>query len=191
MRIEIKKPNVVRVAYLPDRADKDYQACTWAYFDFDTDEWLLNIQSDIGEYAHGWPVGKNETFLELCARMSDDYLERKLFHENYTVFDEEATIQNFREYFEDCEYEEERIEKLLEDLRWKFDEYDLEECVPLAEFLVDEWNNDNNLEIDCAYEHVESDLTAWQKRIVRIFTDHIQPKLRELVKEARNEQTAV
>lgn len=191
MRIEVQKPNIIRVAYLPDPDEKEYPACTWAFFDFDTEEWLLNIQSDIGNYAHGWPVGKGETFLELCARMSDDYLEKKLFHENYTVFDKDATIQNFREYFEECEFSEERMESLLEDLRYKLDEYDLEECVPLAEYLVDEWNNENDIGIDCAWEHVESDLTAWQKRIVRIFVEHIQPKLREMLKEARHEETAV
>ena len=181
MKIEVQEPNIIRIAYLPDPKDKDYPACTWAFFDFDTDEWLLNIQSDVGEYAHGWPVGKGETFLQLCARMSDDYLESKLFHERYDVFDEEATIQNFREYFEDCEYDEEHTESLLEDLSRKLDEYDLEECVPLAEYLVDEWNNENGLDIDCAYEYVAKNLSAWQRRIIKIFVEHIQPKLREIV----------
>lgn len=185
MRIEVQRPNIIRIAYLPDPSDKEYPACTWALFDFDTDEWLLNIQSDVGEFAHGWPVGKSETFLQLCARMNDDYLERKLFHEKYTVFDEKATIEDFREYFQECEYDEDRIEELLEDLRLRLDEYDLEDCVPLAEYLVDEWNDENHLEIDCAYEHVASDLTAWQKRIVRIFVDYIQPKIREMLKEAQ------
>ena len=182
MKIKVQKPHIIRIAYLPNPDDKEYPSCTWAFFDFDTDEWLLNIQSDVGNYAHGWPVGKGETFLELCARMSDDYLEKKLFHEDFTVFDEEATIENFREYFEDCEYDEERAEILLVDLRYKLDQYELEECVPLAQYLVDEWNDENDLDIDCAYEYVEADLTAWQKRIVEIFMKYVQPKLREIIK---------
>lgn len=190
MKIEVRKPNIVRIAYLPEPGAPHYSACTWAFFDFDVEEWLLNIQSDIGEYAHGWPAGKGETFLELCARMSDDYLEGKLFHENYTVFKKDATIENFREYFKECEFSKKRTERLLEDLHDKLDEYDLEDCVPLAEYLVDEWNNDHDLGIDCAWEYVEKDLTAWQKRIVQIFRDYVQPKLREIVKAQKGAANA-
>lgn len=183
MRILPQKPNYVRIAFLPEPDDPEYTACTWAYFDFDTDEWMLNIQSDIGEFAHAWPKGKGETFLQLCARMSEDYIEQKLFHENYTVFDEAGTLDNLREYLDDAGYDGDEIDDLIDDLRYTLDDYDLEKCVPLAEHLVCEWAEDNKLGLVEPWTLVESDLTAWQKRIVRIFTKYVQPTLKRILKE--------
>lgn len=48
--------------------------------------------------------------------------------------------------------------------------------------LVD-WNDDHDFDIDCIYERVVTDYTAWQKRIVEIFRDYVQPRIREIIRE--------
>lgn len=48
---------------------------------------------------------------------------------------------------------------------------------------LEDWNNDHDFDLDCIYERVVTDFTAWQKRIVEIFRDYVQPKIREIIKE--------
>ena len=38
----------------------------------------------------------------------------------------------------------------------------------------------NDLDIDCVCELIVRDYTPWQKRIVRIFSEYIQPEIRKL-----------
>ena len=182
MKIEVCKPEITRIAYLPDVEDKGYTACTWAYFDFSPEKGLLNITSDCGDYSYRWPeTGKK--FWELMACVKTDYLMGKLFRESTKKFCQEETLDGIRDYLEDSEFDEYDMEEWLDDLRERFEEFDLEDCLPLAEFIVDEWNNENDIGIDCAYELVESDYTAYQKRIVKIFMEHIQPKIKEMIRE--------
>lgn len=184
MKINVSKPNVVRIAYCPDGSDEEYNKCTWAFFDFDQDEWMLNIQSDVGNYAYGWPVPtEGETFLELCARMHGDYLGNKLFKDLPEEFDQEETLKKLKECLKDMDLPARRITRRIDDLRDELDLYDLDDCVPLAEYLIEKWNDDYELGIDNVYEYVVSRWSAWQKRIITIFENHIQPKLREMVED--------
>ena len=48
---------------------------------------------------------------------------------------------------------------------------------------LEDWNYDHDFDIDCIYEDVATDYTARQKRIVEIFRDYVQPKIREIIKE--------
>lgn len=52
----------------------------------------------------------------------------------------------------------------------------------IAEFIIDEWNNDNNMELECAWEFVSTEYSHWERRIVKIFREHIVPEIRREVK---------
>lgn len=182
MKIEISKPEIIRIAYLPDREDRNYSACTWAYYDFSPEKGLLNITGDCGNCSYQWPE-KGLQFWKLMASVKNDYLMGKFFRDSEKRFCKQETLDRLEEYFEECEYDPDQAEEWLDELEDKLDEYELEDCLPLAEFLVDEWNDENDIGIDCAYELVVSDYTPHQKRIVKIFLEYIQPKIKEAIRE--------
>ena len=189
MKIEALNPNIVRVAIHQEKGDPHYGSCLWGYYDFDIDRYMLNIQSDCGEAAYRWcETPGSESFLHLMARIDDDYLMNKLFKTEQV--DVSATVDEVREYLgigedwqddgltdEEREEREEALEELeglLEDAPGSYG--------AVLNVLVD-WNDDHDFELDCVYERVVTDFTAWQKRIVEIFRDCVQPKIRELIKE--------
>lgn len=191
MKIEVEKPNIVRIAYHQDLNDPDYGSCMWAYYDFDLDKYMLNIQSDCGEAAYRWVATPNtESFLHLMARINDDYLINKLFNE--TVVDTDATLDEVKEWLgigEDEDYqldlsdgERKEREEALEELKDQFYYYgEFDPCE--VKHILEEWNDDNNFGLDCVWERVVTDFKAGEKRIVKIFADYVQPKIRELVRE--------
>lgn len=181
MKIEAGKPNIVRISYHQEQGDPHYGSCMWAYFDFDLDKYMLNIQSDAGNAAYRWiATPDTESFLHLIARVDGDYLMNKFFDE--TVVDEEATKNALLEYLTEMDMDEDDINDAARALEYIFDDYSVEHNIGLAQAIVEKWNSDNDLGIDCAYSYVQTDYTAGEKRIIRIFEDYIQPKIQELVK---------
>jgi len=69
---------MVKLRYVQKSGDNDYGTCLWADFLFDLDEYQLNINSDCGSYAYGWPVTPAEPFLKLMARINTGYLLNKI-----------------------------------------------------------------------------------------------------------------
>lgn len=181
MRVNVECPAVTRISYRQEKGDPEYGSCLWACFDFDTEEWMLNIQSDCGNYAHGWPAGKGETFLELCARMSGGYLLNKFCQE--TLVDTDLTVEKAKECLQEMEIDKEKADNAIEDLECRFSDVNCDGSIPLAQFILEEWNSDNELYIDEAYSLTVTDYTADQLRIIKIFEDYIQPKIREMVKK--------
>lgn len=175
--------------YLPPGAgDPHYGSCLWAIFDLDPGRGLLNIQSDCGNYAYHWPE-RGIDFLKLLAgNMTDSYLLGKLCGKP-KEFNAEATVETVREYLKDAEYNKDEqknrlfIDRAVKRLESEFSEYDLSDEPGIAEFILDNWNSDNNMEIDCAWELVEKEYGAWQKRIVAIFKEHIAPEIRFAIRE--------
>lgn len=196
MKVETQKPNIVRVAYHQEPGDPLYGSCLWAYFDFDLDRYMLNIQSDAGNAAYRWcETPESESFLRLMARIDDDYLIYKLFREEEV--DVDATIDNVREWIgigEDEDYmddsltedEREEREQALEELEGTLEEYGhVTESV--AAHILEDWSFDHSdFEICDIWERVVTDFSAWQKRIVQIFADYVQPTIRELVNGGEN-----
>ena len=188
MKIAIEKPDVIRFIYRQEREDPGYGSCLWAYFDIDRNEGMLSIQSDCGNYAHSWPeTGK--AFIKLLAGdMAEGYLLEKLCGKPRR-FNQRATIENVKEYLNDAEYYDdedlnrEKIEEAIKDLKRTYDEYDLREEPGIAEFIIDEWNNDNDMGIECIWERVAREYSSWQKRIVQIFRKYIVPEIRQALKE--------
>lgn len=190
MKLEVQKPNILRIAYHQEQGDPHYGSCLWAYFDFDLDEYMLNIQSDCGNAAYSWvATPDHESFLHLMSRINDDYLIHKLFREDEV--DVQATVAEAREWLgigEDEDYQQDDMtDEEREEREYALGELEelLNECTSEghAYRILDDWNDDNDFGLDCVWERVVTDFTVWEKRIVQIFSDYIQPKIQELVRE--------
>ncbi len=191
MKIEALKPSIVRIAIHQEQDDPNYGSCLWGYYDFDLDRYMLNIQSDCGNAAYRWcETPDSESFLHLMARIDDDYLIHKLFEaEEVNV---SATVSEVRDRLgigEDEDYQDESLtdeerkerEEALEELEGLL--VDVSARCGAAEMTLVQWDDDHDFDIDCIYECVMTDFTAWQKRIVEIFRDYVHPKIREIIKE--------
>lgn len=191
MKIEALKPNIVRIAIHQEQSDPHYGSCLWGYYDFDLDRYMLNIQSDCGNAAYRWyETPEYESFLHLMARIGDDYLMEKLFKDEEV--DISATVDEVREWLGIGENEDFRDESLTDEEREEREEA-MEELEGLLEDApknygavqktLEDWNDDHDFDLDCIYERVVTDFTPWQKRIVEIFRDYVQPRIREIIKE--------
>ena len=188
MKVTREKPEILRFIYRQEQDDPHYGSCLWAIFDLDPGRGLFNVQSDCGNYAYRWPE-RGMDFLKLLAgNMTDSYLLGKLCGKP-KEFNAEATVEAAREYLKDAEYNEDEqknrlfIDRAVKRLESEFSEYDLSDEPGIAEFILDNWNSDNNMGIDCAWELVEKEYGAWQKRIVTIFKEHIVPEIRKAIME--------
>ena len=188
MKVTREKPEILRFIYRQESGDPHYGSCLWAIFDIDPGRGMLNIQSDCGNYAYRWPErGKN--FLKLLAGdMTDSYLLEKLCGKP-KEFNAEETVKEVAGYLKEAEYYEdeglnrEKIDTAIKDLESEFSQYLLTDEPGIAEFIIDNWNSDNDMEIECAWELIVKEYGAWQKRIVRIFKKHIVPEIRKAIME--------
>lgn len=190
MRIDVLKPNITRIAYHQTEDDEHYGSCMWAYYDFDLDRYMLNIQSDCGNAAYRWvETQKSESFLHLMARISNGYLMKKLFRREKV--DVDATLDEVREWLgigEDEDYQRDDLtDEEREELGEAMNELEalLSGCTSEghAMQILEDWNSDNGFNLDCIYERVVTDYTCWQKRIVKIFADYVQPRIKEILKD--------
>jgi preprotein translocase subunit Sss1 len=188
MKVTREKPEILRFIYRQEQDDPHYGSCLWAIFDLDPGRGLFNVQSDCGNYAYRWPE-RGMDFLKLLAgNMTDSYLLGKLCGKP-KEFNAEATVEAVREYLKDAEYNEDEqknrlfIDMAVKPLESEFSEYDLSDEPGIADFILDNWNSDNNMGIDCAWELVEKEYGAWQKRIVTVFKEHIVPEIRKAIME--------
>lgn len=188
MKVTREKPEILRFIYRQEQDDPHYGSCLWAIFDLDPGRGLFNVQSDCGNYAYRWPE-RGMDFLKLFAgNMTDSYLLGKLCGKP-KEFNAEATVEAVREYLKDAEYNEDEqknrlfIDRAVKRLESEFSEYDLSDEPGIAEFILDNWNSDNNMGIDCAWELAEKEYGAWQKRIVTIFKEYIMPEIRRVISE--------
>lgn len=193
MKIEVQKPNIIRIAFHQTKDDPHYGSCLWAYFDFDLDTYMLNIQSDAEDGHYRWcETPETEDFLHLMARIWDDYLIHKLYHDRQEV-DVEATLAEVRDYlgigeddWRDDDLTEDEIEEregAMSDLRGLFEENE-NMTQETAVNILESWNEDHEeFELCDIWERVCMDFTAGQKRVVQIFKDYVQPKIREMIRE--------
>lgn len=179
MNINVTHPEILRIQYRPEPNDKCYPACMWANFDMDMGTDTLTITSDCGTYSYGyWSVGPGG-FLKFLCGLHEDYLLKKLAKED--LFDPDATIDGLREDLEDSEeYSKKRIDSLIKDLRERMETMD--EDGKNVYGVIDGWNRAHKLGLIDLWEAPVYDYHPQAKRIVQIFIDHIQPKIREIVK---------
>ena len=137
----------------------------------------MNIISDVGNYAYKWvATPEHESFLELMARVTDGYLLTKLCG-SPKEFDYEATKDHFYDYADE-DGDKERLDEIFEEIESKYIPDNGETFIELFEQENDGWWCD-------VWEYPVYDYTPWQKRIVKIFDENIQPVIKELVKQEK------
>ena len=185
MKITIEKPEVLVLKYQQEKTDEDYGSCLWARFYLDLKNYTMSIESDCGNYVHGWvPTPDHESFLKLLARMDGDYLLYKI--SNQTVIDGDETWKEVEEMVKDIA--EGELED-VEDFAWEEikdacyhhnDERELVEAVldasiPSAVYKALE------RETYELYGCVVKDYPANAKKIVSVFISCIKPKIKEII----------
>ena len=166
--------NIRCLEYRQDKADPDYGSCLYARFYFNLEKYELTIVSDCGNYAYQWvATPEHESFLELMARITDDYLLGKLCG-SPKEFDYEATKAHFYDYADD-EDDKKHLDEIFEEIECKYIPNNGETFIELFEQENDGWWSD-------VWEYPVYDYTAWQEKIVSVFKNHIQPVIRKMVK---------
>ena len=174
--------NIRCLEYRQESGDKDCGSCLYARFYFNLDKYELGIISDVGNYAYRW-CADDEGFLNLMARIGEDYLLRKLCGEPQ-AFDYDATKEDLYDTYKDDEEAIEVLDKIFDELYYdepqtadefirRFDDENYSEDNPNEAYFSDTW------------EFPVLVYTAWQKKIVQVFADYIQPKIKEIIKEER------
>lgn len=184
MQVGHETPKIIRFTYRQEKGDPGYGSCVWANFDFDTENYNLSISSDCGYYGYGWPVTKGESFLKLMSRIGDDYLLGKLCTES--IVDWELTKEEIIDALDEmdlAEYEKNIGIKRLEDLA---DEYDMESDIGATTRIIEEWNEEY-FQLSDVWEYVRTDYTGNQKKIAEVFREHIQPAIRNCIREEMEE----
>lgn len=186
MTVTIEKPQIITLLYRQDKTDEDYGSCLWARFNFDLKHYFLTIESDCGNFSHGWvPTPDSETFLHLCARFNWEYLLGKI--STHTVIDGEATFRKVKELMEQLdedafvtisETDMESIESALAD---HID--DTAAYMAICDILSENGfpHEYDSYEVACC---IEKDYPAGAKTIARIYRDYIQPEVCKLEKES-------
>lgn len=190
-KVEIKAPAMVVIEYHQEKLDKDYGSCLWASFVFDTENYELHITSDCGEYGYGWtPTPETESFLKLLSRMDSEYLLSKI--SDMYVVDTEETYKAIKEY----------IDQIIEDNDKTVDDFgiDMDSIYTACTYdnetdIVSGVNSELVLtpfyvEIDDfeLYKCIVKDYPVPAKKIAEIFQEYIQPKIREMLREAHNDK---
>ena len=182
-KVEIKTPAVISIEFHQEKGDKDYGSCTWARFILDTENYDMHIISDCGQYGYGWiPTPEHESFLKLMSRINEDYLLDKIASRE--TIDNEKTYENIKFLLEQCAGEN------LEDINIDLEELESACCQNIDRGIVDgvcsiirHTSLDEYIEEYELYENIEKDYSASQKKIAEVFKNHIQPKVKELLKE--------
>lgn len=175
MTVKERFTNIRCLEYRQDKADKDYGSCLYARFYFNLDTYELSIISDIGNYAYQWyATPEHESFLELMSRVYGGYLLSKLCGRQ-TEFDYEATKSCFYDNAYD-EIEKEWLDKIFEKI--EEDDYIPES----GEEFIELFEVENNGSWSDIWDYCVYDYTPWQKKIVSVFENHIQPVIRKMVK---------
>ena len=165
--------NIKCIEYRQDDNDTDYGSCLYARFYFNLDKYELSIISDCGNYAYRWEASDHESFFELMARISEDYLLEKLCG-NPKEFNYEATKAHFYDYADD-EDDKKRLDEIFEEIESRYIPDNGETFIEMFEQENDGWWCD-------AWEFPVYEYSADKKRIVKVFKEHIQPYIKAELK---------
>ena len=174
--------NIRCLEYRQETTDNDYGSCLYARFYLNLDTYELTIISDVGNYAYQWyATPDHESFLELMARITDGYLLMKLCG-SPMEFDYEAT----KSCFYDNAYDEDE-EKCLDKIFQKIEEHDY--IIESGEEFIELFEQESDRTWMDIWDYLEYDYKPWQKKIVSVFKNHIQPVIRKMVKaESENKK---
>lgn len=183
MKVKEIEPEILVLEYRQEPDDEEYGSCLWARFYFNLDNGELMIMSDCGNYGYRWGKPGNESFLELMARVGSGYLKEKLCGRP-KEFDYDATKERFYKYAEEPE-DRAKLDEIFEEIEIEYEPESGEAFLR----MFDELNvDDHNHAIFCdTWEYPVYVYTPQQNRICEIFKEHIQPEIRRLVKEAKED----
>lgn len=184
MTITVEKPEIITLLYRQEKTDADYGSCMWARFYFDTKNYTLSIESDCGNYSHGWlPTQEHESFLHLCARFDAEYLLYKISEK--TVVKSDATWKAVKDLLEEIvEYSD--LEDELDEYAWNDIESACYHCRNQREVydsIMDTLNYTRvkeKVEFEDLWGAIEMDYPANAKKIFSVFTQHIQPFIKSM-----------
>ena len=186
MKVTIERPKIISLLYKQEKGDPDYGSCMWARFYLDLNNYTMTIESDCGNYTHGWvPTPKFETFLQLLARMDKDYLLYKISSES--VVDGDATWESVEAMVQEAAaWEGEDLDlSTWEDVKaacyHRNDDREIVEALEEALRPTDLWNK---MDFEQRYGCIVHDYPANAKKIVEVFATCIQPKIREMMEDA-------
>ena len=169
MKVQEIPVNIRCLEYTQDKSDSDYGSCLYARFYFNLEKYELNIISDCGNYSYKWyPTPEHESFFKLLARIDSDYLIRKLCG-NPSIFNYEKTKENFYRYAD--EEEKNKLDTIFEDMD-----------TPISGDAFLEMLEHYTTDFSEPWEYLEYEYSFWQRRIVNIFEQHIQPAIKEMLK---------
>lgn len=178
-KITETKPNIRQWQFKQEKSDSDYGTCLWATFTLDCGNYTLMIDSDCGDYTYSWtPTPNIESFVHLMSRINGDYLLNKISSQSLFNYIQSVaeTCSNLIEYCELEKGEDADFDKLIEDIN-DLDDYKTSPALFYRECerLIDDYD----------YYGIDTfgiistvhDYPAVAKRIVKIFTEHLQPLL--------------
>lgn len=196
MKVTVEKPQIISLLYKQEKTDEDYGSCLWARFYLDCKNYTMTIESDCGNYTHGWtPTPDHESFLKLCARFNKYYLLDKFA--SRTVLDHAATYKNVIEAVEEAlEYkgiylEQDDREEIYEDIKDACCSYGTEAAVyaELDRVLDDIDILRREFDFETKAGFIETDYPHMAKKIVEVYDLHIKPVIKELLKEGADNGT--
>lgn len=182
--VKVKIPDVVRIEYRAGADDPERYRCAWADFEFDRENYSLQIMSDCGNYAYGWIPTPTESFIHLCKRLEYYYLLVKL--SSPIIINNKKTYDNLSQLITDSYYYSPKNKYALP-RDWKTilrdTIYDNEHSSELLGNelcnLINHWNLED-LEDDDIWMCIEKGYPLSAKVIVGIYMKYIKPQLYKL-----------
>lgn len=175
--------NIRCLEYRQEKGDEFYGSCLYARFYFNLDRYELTIVSDCGEYGHKWPeTPDSESFLELMARIGKDYLLGKLCGRP-DIFDYNLTKELLYKWNRDDESKE-KLDEIFEQIEYDYEPETGRDFVRLFDEYNDGYFSDT-------FEYPEYRYSYDAIKICEVFKEHIQPKIRELLKEESKPQKLI
>jgi hypothetical protein len=183
--VKVKIPDVVRIEYRAGADDPERYRCAWADFEFNWENYSLQIMSDCGNYAYGWHPTQTESFIHLCKRFEYDYLLKKLSSQN--IVNKKKTYDNLAELITDSYYNEPKLKytlpkdwKLILKNTIKENENSSNSLYDdICDLILYQWIFEGLEEFDI-WKCIELDYLLSAKVIVGIYMKYIKPQLYKL-----------
>lgn len=179
-KVTNETPKIVTLLFKQEQSDPDYGSCLWARFNFDLKNYHLSIDSDCGNYSHGWiPTPATESFLELCARFDGEYLIYKM--SDRSIIDGDQTLENVKELIEEYNTLDEFAREEIDSACHSYIRDETGTVYAITDALHEAGiKNITMYDISCC---VEKDYSNNAKKIAEIYTKYIRPAVRDLVPE--------
>lgn len=179
--VEKKELKTLILEFRQEKTDDDYGSCMWARFLFDLDNYELNIISDCGNYAYGWcPTPDTESFLKLMSRINESYLLEKI--SSRSIVDADATWKNIKEFIDykfPCDESDFDMEEIEDACKAYHTENEVYEALLNRFRYTKFYDNADDYDI---LQCIENKFPLNAEKIVSVFKNFIQPKIKELLK---------